>query len=95
MGNMANPSSPAVREANEKLLQLGRTLIPINFTRRGKFHHDPAVQIPALPDIATALQLAGLEPGSHSYRVMQNHLLRGQNRVVWAMKEAQKIIRVQ
>lgn len=32
VGNMENPSSPAVREANEKLLQLGRTLIPINFT---------------------------------------------------------------
>lgn len=92
---MANLSSQAVREANEKLLQLGRTLIPINFIRRGKFHHDPAVQIPAFSDIAPALQLAALEPGSHRYRVTQNHLLRGQNRVVWAMKEAQKIIRGQ
>ncbi|MGG4495037.1 M28 family peptidase [Brevibacillus reuszeri] len=90
-----NLSSPAVKEANQKLLQLGRTLIPINFTRRGKFHHDPAVQIPALPDIAPALQLAALESGSHRYRVTQTHLLRGQNHVVWAMKEAQKIIKGQ
>lgn len=87
-----NLASPAVKAANERLLQLGRTLIPINFTRRGKFHHDPAVQIPALPDIAPALQLAALEPGSHRYRVTQTHLIRGQNRVVWAMKEAQKLI---
>ncbi|KQL49869.1 hypothetical protein AN963_09295 [Brevibacillus choshinensis] len=85
-------SSPEVKAANEKLLQLGRTLIPINFTRRGKFHHDPAVQIPALPDIAPALQLAALEPGSHRYHVTRNHLLRGQNRVVWTMNEAKKII---
>ncbi|MGG1663671.1 M28 family peptidase [Brevibacillus sp. NRS-1366] len=90
--HMKDLSTPAVREVNEKLLQLSRTLIPINFTRRGKFHHDPAVQIPALPDIAPALQLAALEPGSHRYRVTQNHLLRGQNRVIWAMKEAQKLI---
>ncbi|MGG3492990.1 hypothetical protein ABES19_24655, partial [Brevibacillus choshinensis] len=85
-------SSPEVRAANDKLMQLGRTLIPINFTRRGKFHHDPAVQIPALPDIAPALQLAALEPGTHRYQVTRNHLLRGQNRVVWAMNEAKKII---
>jgi len=84
--------SPEVKAANEKLLQLGRTLIPINFTRRGKFRHDPAVQIPPLPDLAPALQLKALEPGSHRYRVTQVHLLRGQNRVIWAMKKAQKIL---
>jgi len=38
------------------------------------------------------LQLKALEPGSHRYRVTQVHLLRGQNRVIWAMKKVQKIL---
>lgn len=84
--------SQAVKDTNEKLLQLGRTLIPVNFTRRGKFRHDPAIQIPALPDIAPAQQLATLEVGSHRYHVTRNHLLRGQNRVVWAIDQARKVI---
>jgi hypothetical protein len=86
-------SNPIVKDINEKLLQLGRILIPINFTRKGKFYHDPAINIPPLPDIAPAKELSRLEQDSHRYLVTRNHLRRGQNRVVWAIKQANKIVK--
>lgn len=85
-------ADPQVKKANEQLLELGRTLITINFSRRGKFRHDPALDVPKLPDIAPATTLKSLEPGSHVYNVTINHLIRGQNRVAWALKEAKRII---
>jgi len=86
-------TDPQVKRVNEQLQELGRTLITINFSRRGKFRHDPALDIPKLPDIAPAATLKDLEPNSHLYNVTINHLRRGQNRVTWALKEARKIIR--
>ncbi|MFP3390245.1 M28 family peptidase [Brevibacillus sp. SIMBA_040] len=86
-------TDPQVRKANEQLQELGRTLITINFSRRGKFRHDPALDVPKLPDIAPATTLKTLAPDSHLYNVTINHLRRGQNRVAWALKEAKRIIR--
>lgn len=89
----AEVTDPQVRKANEQLQELGRTLITINFSRRGKFRHDPALDVPKLPDIAPATTLKTLTPDSHLYNVTINHLRRGQNRVAWALKEAKRIIR--
>jgi N-acetylated-alpha-linked acidic dipeptidase len=72
---------PQVKEANERLLELGRELIRINYSKAGKFRHDPALNIPALPDIAPATELHDHQPDSHLYNVTLNHLLRGSNRV--------------
>ncbi|WP_312113069.1 M28 family peptidase [Brevibacillus reuszeri] len=88
----AEVTDPQVRKANEQLQELGRTLITINFSRRGKFRHDPALDVPKLPDIAPAMTLNTLTPDSHLYNVTINHLRRGQNRVAWALKEAKRII---
>lgn len=81
-----------VREVNHVLRELGRTLIPINFTRRGKFWHDPAVDIPPLPDIAPASTLSQLEAGSHPYNVTRTHVMRGQNHLVWTLEKARSIV---
>ncbi|MGG0935583.1 M28 family peptidase [Brevibacillus centrosporus] len=86
-------TDPQVKKVNEQLQELGRNLITINFSRRGKFRHDPALDVPKLPDIAPATTLKNLAPDTHLYNVTINHLRRGQNRVAWALREAKRIIR--
>ncbi|HKV46170.1 MAG TPA: M28 family peptidase [bacterium] len=68
--------------------RVARILIPLNFTRDGRFRHDPAVPIPPLPDLAPAGDLAQYAAGSHEARVIQTTLLRGMNRVVAALNAA-------
>jgi len=81
-----------VQRANEVLRRLARVLVPVNYTRAGRFRHDPAVNIPALPDLEPALRLAAATPGSDAYRITRTHLVRGQNRVVAALREARRIL---
>jgi N-acetylated-alpha-linked acidic dipeptidase len=81
-----------VKEANEKIRGLARILVPINFSQKGKFRHDPALDVLPLPDIAPATEFTDLEAGSHRYKVLQTHLTRGQNRLIWALREARKLI---
>lgn len=85
-------STPEVKQANKVIGKLARILIPINFTKRGKFWHDSALNVPALPDIAPALNFAQTEEGTHQYKVLKTHLTRGQNRVIWALQEAREVL---
>jgi len=92
LGN-AEVRDPRVEAANEKVRRLARILVPINFSRRGKFRHDPALDVPPLPDLAPAARLRDLDADSHERRVLLTHLTRGRNRVVWALREARRIVR--
>jgi N-acetylated-alpha-linked acidic dipeptidase len=78
--------SPQIRRINDCLLALGRTLIPINFTRQGRFRTEPAEQIAPLPDLAPARRVPGAT--GHERHVLQTHLQRGINRVCWAFERA-------
>ncbi|WP_246943309.1 M28 family peptidase [Bacillus pinisoli] len=84
--------NPQVQKANTIIEKLGRILITINFTRKGKFRHDSALNVPPLPDIAPATNFKQLQEGSHEYKVLQTHLTRGQNRVVWALQQARELL---
>ncbi|MDN7242941.1 M28 family peptidase [Planococcus sp. N028] len=85
-------TEPEVKQANQILEKLARILIPINFTKRGKFWHDSALNVPALPDIAPAVNFSRLEEGSHEFKVLKTHLTRGQNRLIWALQEARELL---
>ncbi|NYE06344.1 hypothetical protein F4694_003124 [Bacillus niacini] len=85
-------SNPVVKQANEVIEKLARILVPINFTKRGKFWHDPALNVPALPDIAPALNFKQVQEGTHEYKVLKTHLTRGQNRVIWAIQQARELL---
>jgi len=85
-------SDEEVREANHRLEKLSRILIRINYSRKGIFRHDPAVDVPPLPDIAAVKGIDSLEAGSHKYNVLLNHLVRGTNRIAWALKEAREVL---
>jgi N-acetylated-alpha-linked acidic dipeptidase len=89
-GELAGKSvtDPAVRAYNDAILELGRELILINFTRQGRFRTEPAVKVPPLPDLAPAKQLPGAE--GHMRNVIRTHLVRGVNRVAWAFETAAK-----
>lgn len=79
---------PAVRAVNDAILELGRILVPINYTRNGRFRNEPAVPVPPLPDVAPAQELKEAE--GHRKHVLRTHVVRGLNRVAWAFENATK-----
>jgi len=86
------PSDPAVRAANAALRRLARILVRINYSRQGRFRHDPAVDVPPLPDLAPIKTLAGLQPGTDRHHITMNHLVRGRNRVTAALRDARALV---
>ncbi len=81
-------TDPNVRAYNDAILELGRILIPINYTRQGRFRTEPAVRIPPLPDLEPATRLS--DASGHQRHVIRTHLVRGVNRVTWAFESAAK-----
>jgi len=63
--------------------------VPINYTRGPRFRHDPATPIPALPTIATAMDLKGLDKVTLGFAKTQ--LTRGQTRLIAALREAGEV----
>jgi len=82
-------TDPEVRAANAAMRAITRQLVTLHFARADRFRHDPAVPVPALPDLAPARQLAGADPVRRGF--IQTHLLRGQNRVVWTLRDAVRL----
>ena len=75
-----------VRAANAAIRRIARQLVQANFARADRFHHDPAAPIPPLPDLAAVHQLGTGDPVFRGF--VQAHLVRGRNRVIWALREA-------
>lgn len=81
----ANAIPPA--RANAVIQGLARILVPLNHTREVRFRHDPALTIPPLPALSVAAELDRHErEGNLGFAL--NHLVRGQNRVVSALRGA-------
>ena len=78
-------------QRNAALMELSRILVPINYTREARFRHDPAYTVPPLPTLAVAAELPSLH--GHMRHVAQTELLRGQNRFLAAMAQAQRVVR--
>ncbi len=87
-----SPADPEVRRANQVLRRLSRTLVPINYTREGKFSHDPAVDVPPLPDLVAAKTWTSHEPNSTERYLTQTQLMRGRNRVTAALRSARGLV---
>ncbi|NOZ27075.1 MAG: M28 family peptidase [Chloroflexi bacterium] len=80
------------RVINDTILALARVLVPINYTRHGRFRTEPALSIPPLPDLAPIQRLGTLPPDSDEAKFTCTHLLRGRNRVIWALREARRLV---
>jgi N-acetylated-alpha-linked acidic dipeptidase len=85
-----SPSEPAVRKANATIRRLARLLVPVNFTTGPQFFHDPAETIPPLPDLAAAQSLAAAPAERKGF--IRTHLVRGQNRLVAALRDARSVV---
>lgn len=83
-----NEASTEAHVANSLVRDLARILVPINYTRGPRFNHDPALNVPPLPTIATATELASFSPETIGFALTQ--LMRGQNRLVAALREARR-----
>ncbi|MEO6445832.1 MAG: M28 family peptidase [Gemmatimonadaceae bacterium] len=84
------PADAGVRRANEAIRRLARLLVPVNFTRGPEFFHDPAETTPALPDLAVALTASEMAPDDLGF--LTTHLMRGQNRLVAALRDARRVV---
>ena len=83
-----SPADARLQQANELLLQMARILVAVDSARLGSFRQDPALTIEALPDLAFIKQVGVWAPDSDAYRFLQTQLVRGQNRVIWALRRA-------
>ena len=81
---------PAVRRANAALRRLARLLVPVNYTTGPGFFHDPAETIPPLPDLAPALALRDAPAARRGF--IRTHLVRGENRLVAALRDARRVV---
>lgn len=86
------PTDPEVQRVNKVQHRLARLLVPMNYTRAGRFRHDPAIDVPPLPDLEPATKLAQHAPGSDAYRTTVIHLTRGRNRVVGGLRDARRVV---
>jgi N-acetylated-alpha-linked acidic dipeptidase len=84
--------SPEAARLNAAQLRLARILIPINFTRAESFFHDPALSVPALPNLAPALAAKEAAGDQASAGVLRATLTRGQNKVIWALQMAREAV---
>ncbi len=85
-------SPRTVRVINRCLVRLGRALIPISYTRAGRFAHDPALDVHPLPDIADAAKLCQVAEGSDEEKFLKVRLQRGLNRILAALKDATALV---
>jgi hypothetical protein len=76
--------------ANAVIAGLARILVPVNYTREPRFRHDPAYTVPPLPTIAVAEELPGMPAARRGFA--QTQLMRGQNRLVAALRAATRLV---
>jgi len=77
---------------NRCLMELGRALVPVNYTRSGQFDQDLAVPTHPLPALQAVATLASLEKGSDAYHFLSTRLVRERNRVVHAILSATRAV---
>ncbi len=70
---------------NELAMDLGRILIPVNYTRSGPYSHDLALGGDPVPGLADTRVLAAHQPDSDAFRYTAVQLVRERNRVEHAL----------
>lgn len=81
-----------IAAVNQTLIRLSRVLVSLVYSREGRFRQDPALPVPPIPDLAPVNGLARLPADSHQAKVNKTSLVRGQNKVVQALREAAALL---
>lgn len=87
-----DPSSERTRAFNAAQRELARLLIPVNFQRAAAFHHDSTYEPAPLPDLEPARRVPAATNDEHQLGIIKAHLLRGRNRLVWALHQSQEAV---
>jgi hypothetical protein len=88
-----NLSAADPARANRLLMDLGRLLVPVNFTEHGPFEQDLALGTQPVPGLREVAQLGTLDAGSDDFRFLRTRLVRQQNRIEHAMRAALRLVR--
>jgi hypothetical protein len=100
--SMARDLAEAIREVdfsiksahdeNQLIKRLNQTLIPVNYTEHGPFHHDLAVETKPVAGLKDAVKLGSLDPASDDYRYLRAKLIRERNRLEQALRTAGSVL---
>jgi len=85
-------SDGAACVVNRCLIELGRTLIPVNYTRTGQFDQDLAVPTQPLPGLQSVAKLASMERASDERQFLITRLVRERNRLVHGVISATRAV---
>jgi hypothetical protein len=77
---------------NRLLLDLGRLLVPVNFTEHGPFEQDLALGTQPVPGLREVAKLGTLAPESDDFRFLHTKLVRQRNRLEHAMRAATRLV---
>jgi Iap family predicted aminopeptidase len=82
------PDGPRAAAANQALVDLGRILVPLNYTEAGPFEHDLAVHVPPMPALRGMTRLAALDPKTDEHRFLRTQVVRRRNLVSMTLRRA-------
>jgi hypothetical protein len=85
----AADSIAAARPLNDALLQIGRLLVRVLYTREDRYRQDPALHTPLLPDLAAAADAIGSVPDG----VLRTEVVRARNRLEGTLRDALELAR--
>jgi hypothetical protein len=81
-----------ISQINQKIMDMSRILVPINYVRGSRFDHDLAIDLPGIPKLSEIDQLVRTDPKSDQYRFIHVSLLRKCNEILFAFKQAIRLI---
>jgi hypothetical protein len=82
----------AVQRFNFAQRRLARLLVQVNYSRLAPFWHDPALNVPPLPDLAPAMTMSQARGDIGRKGIATAHLTRGRNRLIWALEQAREVV---
>lgn len=77
--------------ANRCILELSRTLVPLNYLQGDIFDHDPCYSPPCIPALMKVNQFGTLEKDTHDFYLLRNELTRELNKVNYTLLQAIRI----
>jgi len=91
-GRAGRASGAEARRFDRALMLASRALVPLNYTYGDRFRHDPALSHPAWPSLEGLRELAGQNQASPDLLFYVVHARQTRNRVVHALREANRAL---
>jgi hypothetical protein len=82
----------SVERINRCFMEIGHSLIPVDYTAMGQFDHDLAIPTSPIPGISRIPELADLDPTGSDYQLLFTKVRRERNRVTHGVRSARRAI---